>query len=217
MQIQLQTNTITNLTQENKQNGKTNKMTSEKTIDEKITNTKTAENNIASSWTEIFQLNGAWTLKFSILGSAIFAVSVTLATIWASLLPLNTVVSLTLFSAGIIFYIYAMVVAAARSRYEQLTVAAIFMLAGAKRKKVTLAFYIMLALVTTLAITASAIRLWTATAFSILAPTYILSLMGVWGAKYEKYGNNLIATDSSIKNQTQPNNNKAQNNGTESF
>lgn len=97
------------------------------------------------------------------------------------------VVSLVLFAIGIATFGWAFAVAVARSRTEVLAVSNAFLLQGSAPAAVRRSFYAALAVQTVVAVTAAAVRPFTAVAFGILAPMSVLGFMALWGVRHGEF------------------------------
>lgn len=136
-------------------------------------------------------LNERVLFAVAIWGVSIFLATATFATIFptvfeGALLTLNTVVSFLLFGIGVLTFIYALVIAANRSRHELLDIAGIFWLTSAP-KRTAWRYRSLLLIIICLAFATGGIRLYTAVAFGLLTPMFVLGIMGVWGAKWGEY------------------------------
>jgi hypothetical protein len=130
-------------------------------------------------------VEGERIVRASWLGTAAFGVTAAVGALlpFADLLAL--LVSLVLFAAGAVAFLFAYARAVARSRTEQVGVMALFFLEGkvAPRpvRRLLLGSFAVQVLV---AGATAAVRPNTSLAFGILVPVYGLALAGVWGAHH---------------------------------
>lgn len=97
------------------------------------------------------------------------------------------VVSLALFALGSVAFLWAFGVAVGRSRTEVLAVSNAFLLQGSAPAAVRRSFYAALAVQSVAAVTAAAVRPFSAVAFGILAPMSVLGLMALWGVRHGEF------------------------------
>lgn len=142
---------------------------------------------------KIFQLNsiqkheGNWIWQASVWGVLLFTLGSVLSTIWLESLKIPYMaVSFLLFALGFMAFVYALYLAAERSRSETLHISGIFWLTTSP-KALAWKFRILLIFMCGVAIAINLIKLYTFLAFGILAPIFVLGLMGIWGAKWGKY------------------------------
>ncbi len=129
-----------------------------------------------------YYISAAW------LGIGVFAaVSIPAAALPDTLGVLNAVVSLVLFGIGCIGFIWAFFISAARSRTEQLHIAGIYFLSKSAPPYLAWYFRFQLIIICVIAFTTAGIRPFTALAFGILTPVYIMGVMGLWGAKWGSF------------------------------
>ena len=99
------------------------------------------------------------------------------------------VVDLVAFGFGCVVYVLAYATAVSRSRTDAIGLGGLFFLAdGAGPTRVRRSFWVFTAVQTVVAIAAAASRPFTPVAFGILAPIVGLSLMGLWGARFGRFG-----------------------------
>jgi hypothetical protein len=92
-------------------------------------------------------------------------------------------VSLALFTAGCVVFVWAFVLAVARSRTDEIAVANLYLLSGAP-SAVRVQLFGSLAAEVIVAFGTAAARPYTIAATAILAPVYALALCGLWAARY---------------------------------
>lgn len=93
-------------------------------------------------------------------------------------------VSLTLFAAGVVAFLWSYGIAVSRSRVDAIGIGGLYFLAGSAPKVVRVRLLGALAVEVVVAIATSSIRPFTAVAFGILVPIFGLGLAGLWGARY---------------------------------
>ena len=96
---------------------------------------------------------------------------------------LGFAVSLALFVAGCVMFVWAFFIAAARSRTDEIAVSNLYLLSGAPAAVRTQLFGSLAAEVIVAFGTAAA-RPYTIAATAILAPVYGVGLCGLWAARY---------------------------------
>ena len=96
---------------------------------------------------------------------------------------LGFAVSLALFVAGCVMFVWAFFIAVARSRTDEIAVSNLYLLSGAPSDVRTQLFG-SLAVELVVAIGTAAARPYTIAATAILAPVYGLALCGRWSARY---------------------------------
>ena len=99
-----------------------------------------------------------------------------------------------LFVIGVGVFMWAYAIAVGRSRTDEMGIGGLFFLAGdvaepgpRRHLRASLAVQVVVALV------AASVRLYTALAFGVLVPVLGLALMGLWGARYGKFGQRVRA------------------------
>ena len=122
-------------------------------------------------------------VKPAVWGTVSFTIAAVLATAAQGVVATSVAVfDLVLFALGCLAFVRTLLVAAARSRTEELSVAGIWFLAGApapirRRLLGCLAVQVVVALVT------ASIRPYTALAFGVLVPMFGLGLSGLWAVR----------------------------------
>ena len=123
-------------------------------------------------------------MRASWTGTVVFAAA-TVAGVVAPhpLAWLGFAVSLGLFVAGCIVFVWAFALAIARSRSDEIAVSSLYLLSGAPPAVRTQLFG-SLAVEVIVAFGTAAARPYTIAATAILAPMYALGLCGLWAARY---------------------------------
>lgn len=93
-------------------------------------------------------------------------------------------VSVTLFLAGCALFALVLVLAAARSREAAMGIGGLFFLAGSAPRRVQYHLLGSLAVQTTVAVVAAAVRPFTPLAFGTLVPTVGLAWCGLWSVRH---------------------------------
>lgn len=121
--------------------------------------------------------------------TAIFAVTATIAAIspgffrWPAL-----AVALAMFVVGCVVFLWAFVIAVARSRTDAIGIGGLFFLAGTAPRGVQAHLIGSFAVQVVVAITTASLRVFTTLAFGALAPVMGLAMAGLWGAKFGRFG-----------------------------
>lgn len=92
--------------------------------------------------------------------------------------------ALTLFSVGSIAFLWAFLVAAARSRDEQVTIAGVIWLTGSAPAEVARALRALLAVQIAVVLLTAVLRPFSPVAFGILAPMFGLGCLAWYGARH---------------------------------
>jgi hypothetical protein len=125
--------------------------------------------------------------KAALWGTAVFVVTSVLAAAVKQAELVALIVSLVLFAAGIVVFLWALLVAAGRSREHEMTMAGLFFLQGSAppdvRRKLLGAFAAQVVVGLGVAIA----RPFTSLAFGLLVPVYGLALVGLWGARHGQF------------------------------
>ena len=134
-------------------------------------------------------MNGGRIIALSRIGTAVFVVAAVAATIFVDDLGLAAaIVSLVLFAAGCVFFLWAYGVAISRSRTDAIGIGGLYFLQGSAPRNVQVALLVPLAVEVVVALATAAIRPFTPLAFGVLVPMYGLGLAGLWGAKFGTFG-----------------------------
>ncbi len=122
-------------------------------------------------------------------GTAVFTVTAVAAAIAPDVASLPAlVVDLTLFALGSGAFLWAYAISIERSRYEILSVAGIYFLAGgAAPRDVRVHMMSALTVQVVVALATAGVRPFTELAFGILVPMYGLGMAGRWAAEHGQY------------------------------
>jgi hypothetical protein len=128
-------------------------------------------------------------LIFDWWGTALFTVTAVLGVVAPSVFRWPAVVvALVLFAIGFVGFVPAFLMAAYRSRYEQVSTAGVYFLAGgAVDRAVQGRFWLLVGAQTVVAVVTASVRPFTTVAFGILVPTFGLGLMALWGANHARF------------------------------
>jgi hypothetical protein len=122
------------------------------------------------------------------IGTALFAVTAIGDAITASLKWPAFVVAIGMFAVGTGVFIAALVIAARRSRRDEIGMGGLFFLQGSAPRTVQWHLLGSLSAQVVIAFATAAARPYTSLAFGILAPVYGLGLAGLWGARHGTFG-----------------------------
>jgi hypothetical protein len=124
--------------------------------------------------------------RVAVRATGVFVVASALAAAWPdTFLPLSVPVDLALFAAGCGAFLWAYALAIGRSRHEAITMGGLFFLGeGVAPPAVTRLLRGALGVQVAVAVTAAALRPFTALAFSVLVPMLGLGLMALWAARH---------------------------------
>jgi hypothetical protein len=126
----------------------------------------------------------------SAAGTAAFAVAAVVGAIAPTTAKyLAATVSLVLFAAGLLVFVWSYAVAVARSRTVEIGIGGLYFLAGSTAPPVVRRRLMgLFAIECVVALATAAARPFTPLAFGTLAPVYGLALAGLWGAKHGWFG-----------------------------
>jgi hypothetical protein len=137
-----------------------------------------------------WELAGGGILRASVVGTAVFTLAAVAGAIDPDTFgPVTTGVSVAMFLAGCAVFVWAYAVAVGRSRTDEIGIGGLFFLMGGTapvlvRRRLMGLF----AIEVVVALAAAGIRPFTVVAYATLAPVYGLSLAGLWGARYGRFG-----------------------------
>ena len=128
---------------------------------------------------------GAGILQAARIGTVVFVVVATAAAISRSTFSLAAViVSLGLFGAGCVTFLWAYAIAIQRSRVDAIGMGGLFFLQGSAPRRVQVVLVGAAVVQVVVAFATAAVHPFTSQAFVILVPMYGLGLAGLWGAKH---------------------------------
>lgn len=96
-------------------------------------------------------------------------------------------IGLVAFVLGTAAFLAGLVVAARRSRFEEVSIGGMLLTGGAAPRRVTIRFYVLLAVQVVATVAAAALRPYTVVAFVVLGPMLGLGLAVWWGARYGRF------------------------------
>ena len=128
---------------------------------------------------------GQGIIRASWIGTAIFTVAAVVTAIAPhTFIAVGVAVSLVLFFAGIVLFLWAFLIGVNRSRTDLIGIGGLFFLAGSAPKAVQRSLLGSLAVEGVVAVATAAVHPFTPLAFGVLAPMYGLALCGLWAARY---------------------------------
>jgi hypothetical protein len=130
-------------------------------------------------------VEGRRILSFTWQATAVFSVTAIVTAIWpTSLLRVVAVtVALVLFGLGMVIFMVAYLRSIARSRFEVISVAGIYlMMGGVAPLPVRRSLYSALAVQIVVALATASVRPYTSLAFGVLVPLFGLALCGLWSS-----------------------------------
>lgn len=133
------------------------------------------------------EVPGRSILVASGVGTAAFVVAAVAGAAVEGLMPVTVVVSVVLFAIGVVTFLVAYARAIGRSRYEAIGMGGLVFLAGSAPRTVQVQLMAALAVQVVSALTVSSVRVYTAVAFSILAPMFGIGLAALWGARHGRF------------------------------
>jgi hypothetical protein len=127
-------------------------------------------------------------------GTALFAVTSVGAAASPSLKWPAFVVAMALFVVGTALFIAALVIAAGRSRREEIGMGGLFFLQDSAPRKMQLHLLGSLISQVVVAFATAAARPYTSLAFGILVPVYGLGIAGLWAARHGTFAPRAVRT-----------------------
>jgi len=129
-------------------------------------------------------MRGGGVIRASWIGTIAFGVGTVLGVVVPDQLQwMSFAVSLSLFLGGCVVFAWAFVLAAGRSRTDEIAVANLFLMLGAP-SDVRVQLFGSLIVELVVAFGTAAARPYTIAATAILAPVYGLAMCGLWSARY---------------------------------
>jgi hypothetical protein len=126
-------------------------------------------------------------MKASWIGTAVLLVTSVLAVTVESFDLIAAIVSLLMFAAGTVIFLWAYAIAVGRSRTVEIGIGGLYFLAGTAPNSVRVHLLGSLGAEVVIAAAAAATRPYSSVAFGILAPMWGLGLAGLWGARYGQF------------------------------
>lgn len=133
-------------------------------------------------------------VRASWAGTGLFAIVAFAAVALDALEPVSLAVDIALFAAGTGVFLWALAVAADRSRTHELGIGGLFFLAGETAPRdVKRQLLGSLSVQVVLGVATAAVKPFTPLAGGVLVPMFGLALCGLWGAKLGRFGPRLRA------------------------
>lgn len=133
------------------------------------------------------EMQGQGIVRASWAGTIVFGVGTVAGVVAPDALAwLGFAVSLALFLVGCVVFAWAFVIAAGRSRTDEIAVASLYLLSGSP-SAVRVQLFGSLAVEIIVAFGTAAARPYTIAAAAILAPVYGVGMCGLWAARYGKF------------------------------
>jgi hypothetical protein len=134
-------------------------------------------------------LPGAGIIRVSDVVTVVFTVvAVVTAVFLDHLNALVVIVSLVLFVAGCVTFLWAYAIAVNRSRTDAIGIGGLYFLQGSAPRAVQVRLLGALSVQVLVAVVTAAVHPFTSQAFAVLAPMFGLGLAGLWGARYGHFG-----------------------------
>src|SRR4051812_35925108 len=119
----------------------------------------------------------------AVWGTGAFVIASGIAVANEAMSVFVVVFDLLLFGLGMLAFARTLLVAAQRSRTEELSVAGIWFLSGSAPKTIRMWLLGCLAVESVVALVAASLRPYTPVAFGVLVPMYALGLTGLWAVR----------------------------------
>ena len=141
---------------------------------------------------------GAGIVRADEVGTAAFVVAAVAGVLAPDALALPVVVvSLALFFAGTVAFLWAYAIAVGRSRADAIGMGGLFFLSGSAPRTVQRRMMALLAVQVVVGLAAASIRIFTGVAFAVLVPMYGIGLAGLWGARHGAFPPRVLPGDRS--------------------
>jgi hypothetical protein len=127
-------------------------------------------------------------LRVSVATTIAFAVTAILGLVSSAARPIAAAVALAMFVGGSIGMLAALVVAAGRSRKNEIGIGGLFFLVGAAPGPVRRVLLGCFAAQVVVGLGTAIARPYSSAAFGVLAPVAGLAGSGLWGARYGEFG-----------------------------
>ncbi len=135
------------------------------------------------------ELPGQGIIRASDVVTVVFSVVAVVSAIFLDHLnALIVVVSLALFAAGCVAFLWAYAIAVQRSRTDAIGIGGLFFLQGSAPKAVQVRLLGALTVQVVVGVATAAVHPFTSAAFAVLAPMFGLGIAGLWGARYGHFG-----------------------------
>lgn len=130
---------------------------------------------------------GQGIVRLSWVGTAVFAAVSGVAVVASRLQPFALALDVVFFLAGCGIFLWAIAVAAGRSRQVEMGIGGLFFLAGSAPAGVRRSLMASLATQVVVAFVTAGLRLFTPLAGGMLVPVLGLGLAGLWGARHGSF------------------------------
>ena len=132
---------------------------------------------------------GGGIIRVSDVVTVVFTVVAVVSAVFLNHLnALVVAVSLVLFVAGCVTFLWAYAIAVNRSRTDAIGIGGLYFLEGSAPRAVQIRLLGALAVQVVVAVVTAAVHPFTSQAFAVLAPMFGLGLSGLWGARYGHFG-----------------------------
>ena len=139
-------------------------------------------------WTLDSDLPGRAIIRADWWGTVAFGVTAALAAVAPDIFRVPAIlVALALFGSGCAVFLWAFAISVERSRFEEVSVAGVFLLQQSTPTQVKWHLHGALATQVLLALATASARPFTSLAFGILVPMFGLGLNGLWAARYGRF------------------------------
>jgi hypothetical protein len=143
-------------------------------------------------------VQGRGIIRASWIGTATYTVSAVAAAIFlGSIRSVAVAVALTLFALGCVTFLWGYWIAVQRSRTDEIGIGGLFFLAGKATAPARVKWLLHGSLATQVAVglVTASLRPFTTLAFGLLVPIYGLGCIGLWGARYGRFGRRIRSVD----------------------
>lgn len=130
---------------------------------------------------------GQGIIRSSWASTAVFAVLSAAAVVASSLQPFALALDVVLFLGGCGVFLWALAVAAGRSREVEMGIGGLFFLAGSAPRPVRRSLLASLATQVVVAFATAGLRIFTPLAGGMLVPVLGLGMAGLWGARHGSF------------------------------
>jgi hypothetical protein len=132
---------------------------------------------------------GAGIIRVSDVVTVVFSVVAVVSAVFLDHLnALVVAVSLVLFMAGCVAFLWAYAIAVGRSRTDAIGIGGLYFLQGSAPRSVQVRLLGALGVQVVVGVVTAAVHPFTSQAFAVLAPMFGLGLTGLWGARYGQFG-----------------------------
>jgi hypothetical protein len=136
-------------------------------------------------------VQGRGIIRASWIGTAVYAVSAVAAAVFlGSIRYVAVAIALGLFALGCVTFLWGYWLAVQRSRTDEIGIGGLFFLAGKGTAPARVKWLLLGALATQIAVglVTASLRPFTTLAFGLLVPIFGLGCIGLWSARYGRFG-----------------------------